>query len=273
MWFHVPEWHAWRGSLLALAVSLGLVMAGRFLRVRMLEQGAAGAGVVAGWLAVTGRFWTAGGFSVGRLAGLAAGALALGLLCVWIGPGRRASAVVLLAALCVGWLFIGEPHHLVWGETRWPIGAGVALGVVLFARAIANNAAGPVAPVMAGFTLAAGLYFAATPFEWTQLALVIGFASVAMLVPQATPGLVALPLAIDSACLASLAVITLGRLPRLAVSSVDIAALLPLVALWLQPRLTERLRVARGAAPLAGGLLAGAVAAGCVWLAHQVLRL
>ena len=54
---HLAQWQQFHGPLIAFAVALGLALAGRFLRVGLLAAAAGGAGVVAGWYAVTGRLW------------------------------------------------------------------------------------------------------------------------------------------------------------------------------------------------------------------------
>jgi hypothetical protein len=105
-----------------------------------------------------------------------------------------------------------------------------------------------------------------------QLALVPGLAGLAMLALPAMEGLAALPVAVDVGCLGCLSVIALGRLPRLGFGAADAAALSPLLAIWLMPHASERLRAAGRAAPLAGALLAGGIAVGCVWLALLVLH-
>ena len=179
---------------------------------------------------------------------------------------------MLLAALTAGWLLSGAPRHLAALRASWPIGLGVALAVLLFARTLADQALDPLRLALAGLTLAAALHVAGTPPIWTQLALVPGLAALAMFALPPMPGQAALPVAVDVAALGCLAVINLGRMPRLGFAPVDAAALSPLLAVWLQPRTAERLSRFGRAAPLFGCLLAGAIAIGCVWLARQVLN-
>ena len=161
-------------------------------------------------------------------------------------------------------------HPAIWRRLRasWPIGLGVVLAALVFTRALTD----PTRLALAGLTLAASLHIAGTPPIWTQLALVPGLAALAMFALPAAAGLVALPVAVDIAGLASLSVIAMGRLPRLGFAPVDAAALSPLLAVWLLPRAEERLRRIGRAAPLAGGLLAGVIAVGCVWVVRQLLR-
>ena len=87
---HIAHWQQYRGPLIGFAVALGLALAGRFLRVGLLAAAAGGAGVLAGWYAITGRLWVVGPpVSVDALTALAAVALLFGLLCAWRGPGCR----------------------------------------------------------------------------------------------------------------------------------------------------------------------------------------
>jgi hypothetical protein len=108
---HLAQWQPFHGPLIAFAVALGLAAAGRFLRVALLAAAAGGAGVVAGWYALTGRFWLATQPSVDALTGLAAVALLIGLVFTWLGPGRQAWIGILLASLAAGWLLSGAPRH------------------------------------------------------------------------------------------------------------------------------------------------------------------
>jgi hypothetical protein len=269
---HLAQWEQFHGPLVAFAVALGLVLAGRFLRIGLLAAAAGGAGVVAGWYAVIGRVWVLSPQpSVDDLTALSAAALLIGLLCTWLAPGRQAWFGTLLAALAAGWLLSGAPRHLAALRMSWPIGLGVAAAVLLFARVLTAKALEPLRLALAGLTLTAALHVAGASSMWTQLALVPGLAALAMFALPAMPGLAALPLIVDVAALGCLAAITLGRMPRLAFAAADAAALSPLLAVWLQPRATERLSRVGRAAPLAGSLLAGAVSVGCVWLARQLL--
>ena len=264
---HIAEWQQFNRPLIAFAVALGLAAAGRFLRLGPLAAAAGGAGVLVGWYAVTGRLWVVSPpVSIGELTAIAAVALLIGLLCSWSGRAHVAVAGMLLAALAAGWLLSGAPRHQAALRASWPIGIGTALAVLLFARALSDRALAPLRPALAGLTLAAALHVAGAASIWTELALVPGLAALAMLALPPMPGMVALPVAVDIGALASLSVLALGRLPRLGFGAVDAAALSPLLAVWLLPRTQDRLRFAGRAAPVAGGLLAGALAVGCVWL-------
>lgn len=269
---HLAQWQRFHGPLIAFAVALALALAGRFLRMGLLAMAAGGGGVVAGWYAITGRLWLASPApSVDELSGLAAITLLIGLFCAWLGPGRLPWLGMLLAALGVAWSLSGAPRHLAAVGRNWPVGLGVAASVLLFTRILASNAVDPLRLALAGLTLAAALHSAGTPPIWVQLALVPGVAALALLALPAMSGPVALPVAADVAALGCVAVLAIGRLPRLGFASVDAAALSPLLAVWLQPRTAERLSRLGRAAPLAGCLVAGAIAVGCVWLVRQAL--
>ncbi len=150
------------------------------------------------------------------------------------------------------------------------MGLGVIVAVLVFARSLAIGTPGPLRLALAGLTLAAALHIAGSPPIWIQLALVPGLAALAMFALPSPPVLAALPVAADIAALGCLAAIGLGRLPRLGFAPVDAAAIAPLLAVWLQPRTAERMGRLGRMAPLAGALLAGAIAVGLVWLARRV---
>jgi hypothetical protein len=270
---HVAQWQQFHGPLIAFAVALVLGLAGRFLRVGLLAAAAGGAGVVAGWYAITGRLWAPQPQpSVDKLTGIAAVALLIGLLCHWLGPGRRAWIGVLFAALVAGWMLVGTPHDQAALRASWPIGLGAALATLLFAHSLTVKAPGPLRLALAGLTLATALHVAGAPPSWIQLALVPGLAALAMFALPAMPGPATLAVAVDVGVLACLGAIALGRLPRLGFAAIDAAALSPLLAIWLQPRTAERLGRLGRAAPIVGAVVAGALAVGCVWLARQALN-
>jgi len=267
-----PQFHEFHGPLIGFAVALGLALASRFLRSGLLGAAAGGAGVLAGWYVMTGRLSVTGPpGSLEVLAALAVTALLFGLLSAWRGPGLQASIGVLGAALAAGWLLSGAPTHQAALRANWPIGLGVVIALLLLARLLADRAVAPMRLALAGLTLAAALHVAGAPAAWVQLALVPGLAALAMFALPASPGAAAVAVGVDVAGLGCLATIALGRLPRLALAPVDAAALSPLLALLLLPRITGRLGAAGRAAPLAGCLLAGAIAVGCVWLVRLIV--
>lgn len=179
---------------------------------------------------------------------------------------------MLLTALASGWFLSEAPRAWAALRTSWPIAVAGILGVLLFVRILTDRAVVPLYAGLAGLTLAAGLHIAGAPPFWTQLALVPGLAALALLILPSTDTQAALPVIVDTATLAALAALGTGRLARGAFAPADAAALSPLLAIWLAPRAAERMRPAGGAAPLAGSLIAGVTAVGCVWLARRLLQ-
>jgi len=270
---HLDLWHQFRGPLVAFAVAVGLAAAGRFLRINLLGAAAGGAGVLAGWYAIAGwHMAVATPASIDVLSVLAVVSLLIGLLCTWLGRNRLAWAGAVLAALATGWLLSGVPRHEAALRESAPVALVVGLAVLVFARAVADSASDPKPLVLAGLTLAAALHVAAAQPIWVQTALVPGVVAVAMFALPPMPGTVTLPVAVDIAAVGSLVALAVGRLPKLGFTAGDAAALSPLLAVWLQPRATDRLRFAGRAAPLAGCVLAGGIAVGCVWVVRQILH-
>jgi hypothetical protein len=266
-------WHEFRGPLFGLATALGLALASRFLRSSLLAVGAGGAGVVAGWYAVGGRLWvTPARPSAGDLASVAAVALAIGLLSVWLG-GRNRGVVfgALLAAAVTGWWLAGAPRSPPDLLRAWPAGLCAGVAVLLYARGLAADVPDPLRLALTGLTMAASFHVAMLPPVWVQLALVPAAASLALFALPPVPGLAALPIAVDIAAVGSLAVIDFGRLPHLRVGPVDVAAVAPLFALWLAPHLASRIGFAGRAAMASARVLAALIATGGVWLAVRVL--
>jgi hypothetical protein len=264
--------HDLRGPLIGFAAALALAVAARFMRSGLLGTAAGGAGVVAGWYAIGGRVWvTYTRPSVDHLAFAAAVALVIAILCEWLGRNRGALFALLLTAVFIGWWLCGAPRNQPELVQVWPIGLGVGIAMVLYARSLATDALDPLRLALTGLTMAASFHVVMLPPIWTQLALVPALASLALFALPAVPGLAALPIAADIAAVGSLAVIDFGRLPHLRIGAVDVAAVAPLLALWLTPHLTSRVRFAGRAATVIAGVLAALVATGIVWIAMRAL--
>lgn len=167
---------------------------------------------------------------------------------------------------------MGAPRHLAGLRAGWPVGLGTMLATLLLIRLSSTGAQQPLLALLTGLTLAASLYVAGAPPVWWQLALVPALAALAMCVLPAMTGPAARPVAADIAALSCLVVLAVGRLPRLGIAALDIAAASPFLALWLAPRVTQRFGFAGHAAPLASGVLSGAVSVGLTWATRAVLR-
>jgi hypothetical protein len=263
--------HDFRGPLIGFAVALALAFVARFMRSGLLATTAGGAGVVAGWYAITGRVWaTSPRPLVDHLPLVAAAALIIGVLCAWLGRSRGALLGLILTAAFTGWWLAGGPRNRPELVQAWPIGLGVGIAVALYARSLID-APDPLRLALTGLTMAAAFHVVMLPPLWTQLALVPALASLALFALPTVPGLAALPIAADIAAVGSLAVIAFGRLPHLRVGAVDMAAVAPLLALWLAPHLTGRLRFAGRAAIVSASVLAALIAMGAAWIAMRAL--
>jgi hypothetical protein len=268
--FH--QWHPFRGPLIGFATALALALLGRILRVQLLAVAAGGAGVIAGWYAITGALWVIPPpVTMDVLTGIAAAALVIGLVAVRLGPSSGTMAGLLVAGVLAGWWLSGAPRHLGAVHASWSIALGVALATALFVRAVATGESQTLRLALAGLTMAASLHLVGGASEWVQFALVPGVVALAMLVAPPMPGIGVLPVAVDIAAIGSMAVLTLGRLPRLGFGLVDLAVLSPLLALWLSPHTVARVRFAGRAAPLVASAVAGAIAVGVVWGGRRLL--
>jgi hypothetical protein len=267
--FH--QGHLFRGPLIGFATALALALLGRFLRIQVLAVAAGGAGVIAGWYAITGAPWVMPPpVAVDVLTGIAAAALLIGLVATRLGPASGATAGMLVAGILTGWWLSGAPRHLAAMHASWPIALGVALMTILFVRALAAGESQPWWLALSGLTMAASLHVVGVQSEWVQLALVPGVSALGLLLAPPMPGIV-LPVAVDIAAIGSMAALTLGRLPRFGFGPVDLAVLSPLLALWLAPHTVARVRFAGRAAPLVASVVAGAIAVGVVWGGRRLL--
>lgn len=269
----MPDLHLFHAPVLAFAVALALAGAARFLRVGFLAAAAGGVGVLAGWYAITGALWViTARVSIDYLTQIAAAALLIGLLVGRLAEGSAGTVGALAAALFSGWWLMGAPRHLAGLRAGWPVGLATALATLMLIRLSTTGVQQPLLAVLASATLAASLYVAGVPPVWLQLALVPALAALAMCLLPPTPGLAVLPVAADIAALSCLVVVAVGRLPRLQVGAIDVAAASPYLALWLVPRAAPRFSLAGRAAPVAAGVLSGAASVGLTWVARAVLR-
>jgi hypothetical protein len=256
------------GPLVALGISLLLVVAGRIFKTGLLDAAAAGAGVIAGWfvmnhepLTITPRLLS------DRLTLLAAGTLAAALVAIRLAANRGVWPPLLVIAAGCGWWLAGAPHTRPELLAVWPVAVSVAVAVVAVGWLCAGAETDPLRPALAAFTLAAALHIAGVSFT---LALVPALASLPLLAAPRMSSLVLLPLAADTAAAGSVMELSIGRLARGEVRTVDIAVLSPILALWLAPKLTGRVRAAGRLAPLVAALAAGAIAVGVVWAAMRL---
>jgi hypothetical protein len=264
--------HDYRGLLVGFVIALGLAFTARFMRSGWLAGAAGGAGVAAGWYAISGRLWVSSPrASVDHLTIVAVVAVVIVVLCVLLGRNRGAPVSLILAAAFTGWWLCGTPRNQADLLQAWPVGLGVGVAVLLYARGLASNALDPLRLGLTGLMMAVSFHLVILPPAWFQLALMPALAALALFALPTTPALAALPIATDIAAVGSLAVIEYGRLPHLRAGPVDVAAVAPLLALWVAPRLTGRLRFAGRAATTSASVLAAMIAIGAVWIAMRVL--
>lgn len=248
----------WRAVLVAAMVALAIVLLGRMLRLRRLEQTASGLGLAAGWSVLVGASLLA------RTVPERLPALAL-LIEVLTGLGaspvlaRLRRPLLVFFALIAGWWLLGAGAHV---ASALP---GIAIITATTAAASLGLAeADPWRVAASSVALAAALHALAAPPLWPLLALV---PAGAVLGGLAAPGraLAQCPPAVGIGAVAGAASVFAGRLMHGRVGPVDAAILAPLATAWLASRLTPRLRRTGGLAAALAALLALAMVAFLVY--------
>jgi hypothetical protein len=259
----VALWEGFHAPIVAALATLCLILAGRLLRAGFLEAAAGGAGVAAGW-------YDAARSLPDRMALPAVAGLGVALAASAVAPAKARVPALLIIAVIWGWWLGGQPHEEAAVLAHAARLAGVAAAVGLAAYVLTT--AGRAAIAAAALALSLHLVLGAGnhgPGLWTSAALVVMAVAVVL---AAGPGgtFVVLPVAADLGAIDAAAVLATGRLARGGFGAVEAAALAPLLALWLEPRLLARLRPAgHMGAPLAAVLavgLAGALAWGVATL-------
>ncbi len=244
----------WRAVLVAALVALAIVLLGRMLRLRRLEQAASGLGLAAGWSVLVGASLLARTLP-GRLPALAL------LIEVLTGLGaspvlaRLRAPMLVVAALISGWWLLGASV----GAAQAPPGIAVITATTSAASlALAETDSWRVAT--ASVALAAALHALAAPPLWPLLALV---PAGAVLGGLAAPGraLANWPPAAGIGAVAGAASVFAGRWTHGRAGPVDAAILAPLASAWLASRLAPRLRRTGGLAPVLAALLSLALVA------------
>ncbi len=256
-WFRAFPTHLgrdWRAALVAALVALAIVLLGRMLRLRRLEQAAAGLGLAAGWSVLVGASLLA------RTLPERLPALAL-LIEVLTGLGaspvlaRLRAPVLVVCAAISGWWLLGPAVGVA------QVLPGIAVITATTAAASLGLAeADPWRVAASSVALAAALHATAAPPLWPLLALV---PAGAVLGGLAAPGraLAQWPPAVGIGAVAGAASVFAGRLTHGRVGPVDAAILAPLATAWLAARLAPRLRRTGGLA-LALAALVGLAAVG-----------
>jgi hypothetical protein len=265
--------HANRGPLLGFTVALVLALAARFTRAVWLGRAAGGAGILAGWYAISGEPWVLlPRQPLDRLPLFALATLLIGLAAIRFRLLRERAASLFLMAVVAAWWLPGGPYQPAEFWHIWPFALAAGLCVPLFSWVLAGQAS-PMRGVLAGLTLAVSLHVAQAPPFWTLFVLTPAFASLGLLVLPRLSADEALPLAADLGAIASVVIIVAGRLPRHVIGPFDVAALSPLLALLLVSNLVQRLRFTAHLAPLLGYIAAGALGVGATWVALLLLPL
>lgn len=255
-------WHVWyagQAPIVAALVAPAALLAGRLLRLPLLQVAAAGLALATGWVVALGGLALAPRLPADRLPLLALAGLAAGVASdLWRGG---AGLLVVVLTVAAGWWLAGAPLSEAEAAPLLPRMGSIALAVLLAVRLLR---APPSPWVMPAGVLAlwGGLVAAGAPVPWTGLALVPLAATLGQVAGPRGTWSARLPMAAGLAGLAALAVLAAARLPRGGATRIDLAALAPVLAVWLAPRLMSRLPCGGG---ILAALLAAAVAVGLAW--------
>ena len=257
-------WHQYRGPLTAAGATAGLAVAARLLGADWLRAAAGGLGAALGWSLLAGGFSASPRLLLERLPLAALVATVVPLLAARFGPRRAALAGTVLAAALCGWWLAGGPRDRADLLQAWPVALGVAAMVLLMQRA--GTGQRPTALAGAAGALVVALKMAGLPLLWSLLSQTVVASSLVLLaLPSGEAALPALLAALGLT--ATAVVIASGRLPRGGFGPVDLAAVVPLLVLWMAPRLEPRLRFAGAVATTLAAMLAAVLAVGLFRLA------
>ena len=260
-------WRDFHGPLVALLVSLVCVLAARTLRSALLATLSGGAGVLAGWWSMSAAPFVLSPRPVAeRLPLLEVATMVIVLAAGYLAPRRGIWPPIVIIALASCWWLAGGPRTEVDVLTVWPVMLGIACAFMVTVRLVVGSTiADPLRPILAATTLAGSFHVVGAPWLWTLLALVPAGAAIPIIAIPKIPGILLLPLATAVAGVGSGAVLTGGRLPHGVIKATDLAVFAPLLAVWLAPHLTARLRAAGWLVPFLGIILSGLIAIAVTW--------
>jgi hypothetical protein len=264
---------AFQGPLVAFVVAMLLALAAWRCRSASLAVLAGGAGVAAGWFVALHPAVTLTPHSVtDRLALLSVWTTVVALSAQRFAARRGPWPPLLVAAVAVGWWLAGVPHTSPAVAGAWPVWLASAVAIVLLRRlSSARGGTEPLPAILAACCLAAALHLIGAPRIWALLALMPAIAVLPLWRVARLSALALLPPVVDLAGTQIAVALSLGRLAHGRAAPADIAALSPLLALWLYPQIAQRLRRAGRLAPPLAALLGGALALVPVWAALRLL--
>jgi hypothetical protein len=264
-----PLWHTLHAPVIGGAATAAIALAGRVLGASWLQASAGPAGVAIGWTLLTGGLTGSPRLLVERLpaVGIAALVLALGGEAFAAARGRLIGAILLAAA--IGWWLAGGPQTRADLLQAGPVFGGTAALILLLQYAARDQGGAGLVGAAAALVLA--LKLTGVSLIWPLIAGTILAVSCALLaLPGAAAGLP--PAVADLGAASAATIIAAGRLPRGGFGPADLAALMPLLAFWLGPRLTPRLRFAGPFAAILAALLAAGLCGVLVRLAPLLIK-
>lgn len=254
-------WQSFQAPLIGALAALAGVLGGRWLRWPLIAAAAAPLGVALGWLMLARNPVTATAATAAKLLPIGlAGAIICPLAARFL-PRHGAMICLVLLAFSGGWWLAGAPRQIAGAVAVGFLLAGLILALGLGGRFLARG--GPWRVIFAAIGLAGALWVAKAPPIWLLLALAPALVSLVLLAAPAATEFLLLPIAIDLLATALATMLAAGRLPRLGLNAIDVAAVAPFIAMLLAPRL-------RVAPPLAG-ILTAASAILLAWAARMWL--